>query len=201
MPKLNCPYCNKVSEFVDTGVGWKCPDCSGHVFTQYKDKDGVLHRYDDPDVRRKRMLEESHIYDMDSADMTVGDTEPSPFFSNTFAAYIGEEPLPLDQLKQVCSYCGATIQEGLESPVSHGMCEECQDKILKEHGLKLAELADTLDTKGLKEEANIIDQFLQMNRKKEVKNLPPNDMHEKSDLKFIPYDDIYSLSGEPLSNL
>jgi len=76
---------------------------------------------------------------------------------------------------------------------------------------KLAQLASELDEKGYKKEADIIDQFLEVNKDKArlepyeqvqpVKYLSPNKMHDKPDLKFIPYDDIYSLSGEPLANL
>lgn len=88
MSKLKCPYCNKVSEFEDTGVGWKCPECSGKVFTKYKDSDGIVHRYGDPTIERKRLMDESHIYDLDAMDTMVGVTEPGPFYSPTFGKLV-----------------------------------------------------------------------------------------------------------------
>lgn len=84
MLKLHCPYCNKISVFEDTGVGWKCPDCTGHVFTQYTDKDGDVHYYDDRERANQRMMEQTHFYDMDAMDTMVGVTEPGPMYNSTF---------------------------------------------------------------------------------------------------------------------
>lgn len=152
MLKLHCPYCNKTSRFEDTGVGWKCPNCTGKVFTQYTDQNGIAHHYDDRERASQRMMNETHIYDMDAMDTMVGVTEPGPMYSLTLA--------------------------------------------------KLIELADQLDEKGFTKEADIIDTFLQ-DRKKKKPNPYTKENKDKTyiDLEFFPQDNVYSYSGEPLSNL
>ena len=39
-----------------------------------------------------------------------------------------------DDLPVVCAWCGATIQEGAQGPVSHGICEDCLAFVLARAG-------------------------------------------------------------------
>jgi hypothetical protein len=39
-----------------------------------------------------------------------------------------------DDLPVVCAWCGATIQEGVQGPVSHGICEDCLAFVLARAG-------------------------------------------------------------------
>ena len=83
--KLSCPICRKSSEFEDVGVGWKCPNCTGHVFSEYIDENGKKHRYSDNDTQRSNLANQTHIFDLDATDIMTGHTEPGPFYSETFA--------------------------------------------------------------------------------------------------------------------
>lgn len=83
--KLLCPICKKSSEFEDVGVGWKCPNCTGYVFSEYTDAQGKKHRYSDHDIHRKELADQTHIFDLDATDIMTGHTEPGPFYSETFA--------------------------------------------------------------------------------------------------------------------
>ncbi len=37
-------------------------------------------------------------------------------------------------MKVVCAWCKDVMRPGPADPVSHGICEECRNKILKERG-------------------------------------------------------------------
>ena len=87
----------EVSEFEDTGVGWKHPKSSNPVFTEYVDESGTVRRYTDPSARTKRLMDESHIFDLDAMDLMMGVLEPGPFFSPTFASKLISLADSLDQ--------------------------------------------------------------------------------------------------------
>lgn len=83
--KLLCPLCKKESEFEDVGIGWKCPNCTGHAFSKYIDKYGKVHRYSDQDIHQNELANQTHVFDLDATDIMTGNTEPGPFYSETFA--------------------------------------------------------------------------------------------------------------------
>ena len=70
--KLSCPICKKSSEFEDTGVGWKCPNCTGHVFSEYVDGNGKKHRYSDYDIQQSNLANQTHVFDLDATDIMTG---------------------------------------------------------------------------------------------------------------------------------
>jgi rubredoxin len=140
--KLSCPICKKTSEFEDVGVGWKCPNCTGYVFSEYTDEHGKKHRYSDHDIHQSELANQTHVFDLDATDMMTGSTEPGPFYSETFA---------------------------------------------KNLTFQLTKLADKLDEKGHKEEADKIDEVL--------------GSEDFIDPELLPDHFIHSLSGEPMANL
>lgn len=156
--KLLCPICRKSSEFEDVGVGWKCPNCTGRVFSEYIDKNGKKHYYSDNDIQRSNLATQTHIFDLDATDIMTGNTEPGPFYSETFASTEDYyDPSNLENHQEIMKNWNS-----------------------KRIASRLAKLADKLDEKGYSKEADVIDEELGSEDFIDPKQLPDHFIHSLS---------------------
>ena len=143
-PIAKCPYCGQVVQFEDTGVAWKCPNCSGKAISEYVDEDGKTHNYRDPYDVEFQTSRQTNIWDMDGL-LVPGSPEQGMQDTVSLNAVIPRLVRLADTLDQKGFFKEADILDKLVTAAKFDKASTQIDDLPKEAKQQLKDIQKTID--------------------------------------------------------